>query len=81
MVESLVTPPAPSAWPNPGAVGNPHGGEVTGTARRASSMASRRSVLMRSPEGRAIEDGATTSQCRPCAVRWRQMTKPQGPAS
>ena len=45
-------------------------------ASRASMMASRRSVLTRSPERLGIDDGATTSQARPCALKCRQMTKP-----
>ena len=48
---------------------------------RASIIASRRSVLTRSPERLGIDDGATTSQSMPCALRWRQITNPQGPAS
>ena len=37
-----------------------------------SSNASRRSVLTRSLLGRAIDKGATTSRCTPCARRWRR---------
>ena len=72
-----------------GNVRHAHGGEFTGArqARQQDRIAPvgpfdrLRTGLTRSPERLGIDEGATTSQCSPCALRWRQTTKPQGPAS
>ena len=48
---------------------------------RASSNASRPSVLTRSPGARRIFDGAATSHRNPAAVRSRASPNPVGPAS
>ena len=72
-----------------GGVRHAHGSELTG-ARQAGQQDrvapvgpfdKLRTGLTRSPERLGIDEGATTSQCSPCALRWRQTTNPQGPAS
>jgi hypothetical protein len=61
-------------------------GTRTGTtssrrSSRASSIASRASVLTRSPAGRTILDAAATSQRTPAAVNARANPNPVGPVS
>ena len=46
---------------------NPHSGQFTGAMQPGEVIASRRSVLIRSPGLRGINDGATTTQ--PCPAR------------
>ena len=61
-----------ATWPVRSAV-------LTGPRGSGRSLMGR--LFARETGGRVIDEGATTSQCSPCALRWRAMTKPHGPAS
>ncbi|HEX2340293.1 MAG TPA: hypothetical protein VHI98_07430 [Vicinamibacterales bacterium] len=56
-------------------------GEAPARYKTASCRASRRSVLIRSPERRGINDGARISHGMPAVVRKRCKLNPQDPAS